>query len=101
MEDLDEMNLSYKSIMTTTTAPFLIVLGRHASITTEARALLSDKTRSKIKSIEAIVVNSLAQKIIVNFIVLLNKPLQPTKLFTSEEKALEWLKTELPQIPID
>lgn len=60
--------------------------------------MLSDKTQSNIKLIEVIVVNSLPQRLIANFLAIFNKPLQPTKKFTSEDKAMKWLKTEIKKL---
>ena len=44
---------------------------------------------------EALVYKSLGNQIFFNFYITFHKPLVPTKLFSSEEKALEWLKSFL------
>lgn len=41
----------------------------------------------------AFVVNSFANKLIVNLYIKLNKPVVPTRMFLSEVNALKWLKT--------
>lgn len=41
---------------------------------------------------DAFVINALPQKIVGNFYLKFVKPQVPTKLFTSEAKAVEWLK---------
>ena len=98
VEDLNEMSLTYKALMTTEKAPFLVVLGKFSSISNEARKILSEKSRSKIKLIEALVINSLAQRIIVNVILMINRKSYPTKGFNSESDALLWLKSELKKL---
>lgn len=40
----------------------------------------------------AILVNSTAFKMIANFYVMVNKPKNPTRLFTDKQSALEWLE---------
>lgn len=45
--------------------------------------------------IDAIVISSLSQRILADFYVRYNKPVKPTRVFTSTEKAYEWLKFEM------
>lgn len=40
---------------------------------------------------DALVINNLAHKILANFYVKFNKPVKPTKIFESREKAIKWL----------
>lgn len=63
------------------------------SISLEAREYISGEEATKIASSLAILASSPISKIIGNFLISLNKPSYPVKLFTSKEKALEWLKT--------
>ncbi len=53
---------------------------------------------------KAFIVNSVANRLIGNFYINFNKPKVPTKLFSNEEKAIEWLTeflylTELDHVP--
>lgn len=60
-------------------------------ITKEAREYLaSEKGCRKIKCC-AIIISSEVTKIIAKFFIKINKPVVPTNLFTSEEKARQWL----------
>jgi len=54
----------------------------------------SEKGRSIIKA-QALVTNTLAQKIVTNFIIKFYKTPVEIKLFTEEQKAIDWLKTFL------
>lgn len=47
--------------------------------------------------IDAIVISSLSQRILADFYVRYNKPVRPTRVFTSIEKAYEWVKNEMKQ----
>ncbi len=41
----------------------------------------------------AVVVDTLAYKLIANFYLKFNKPKRPYKVFSKEEEAIKWLKT--------
>ena len=57
----------------------------------EAREYLAKEGSELIKA-GALLVNSIFTKTLVNVFMLINKPPVPTKMFTDEEKAKEWLK---------
>lgn len=44
---------------------------------------------------DAFMINSPAMKLIANFYLKINKPERPTKMFTDENEAINWLKTFL------
>lgn len=72
--------------------PLLLTSGLRTSTDSEFRAHNTTKEVLQHCSAMAIVVNSLANVIIVNFFIKFNKPSAPTKFFNSKEKAIEWLK---------
>ena len=61
-------------------------------VSSAAREYSAKKERQKNLIAQAIVVTSLANKIIGNFIIKVNKPYAPTRLFSNEEDALAWLR---------
>ena len=69
--------------------------GNHTTITKEAREISSKDVHIKNRKALAIVVKSLAQRIISNFFMKSNKDIHPIKVFNSKEKALKWAKTHL------
>lgn len=73
---------------------YLVVLesGFHSSITREARELSAKKEYGEQRKAMAFVITSLAQRIIGNFFININKPPTPTKIFNSREEALVWVK---------
>lgn len=83
----------------------LLLVDAHSNvyISKEARAYSAElKPNSPIAM--AVVVSSTANRLIGNFYINFNKPKVPTKLFSSDDKAIEWLKgflylTELDHIP--
>lgn len=69
----------------------LSLVGKHVSITPEAREYI-EKATTGIKA-EAIIVKALPQKIIVDFYSNIASQDHPVKIFKSEEKGLEWLQS--------
>jgi len=70
----------------------LVIPGQHTSATMEAREYSQRSTLNCLK--EAIVIQSLAQRIISNFyIAFKNKADYPIKMFNSKEEAVIWLKS--------
>jgi len=72
--------------------PLLIITGEYTLPTAEARAYIATAESDPYASAEAYVVKSLSQKLVGNVYLSFNKPARPTHIFTSEEKAIEWLK---------
>ena len=75
--------------------PLLIVVGEYTLPTPEARAYIATPESDPYASAEAYVIQSFSQKLVGNVYLSFNKPARPTRLFNSEEKAIEWLKTFL------
>lgn len=59
--------------------------------TKEARDYLAVQGNEGI-SANAILVNSMAFKMMANFYIMVNKPQNPTRMFTDKASALEWLE---------
>ena len=71
----------------------LIVAGKGTMVDEAARKYSSSVEGCKYKLADAFVLNSLAQKLIGNFIIKINKPAVPTAIFTDIEEAVKWLKS--------
>ena len=72
----------------------LIFTGKETLLDTKARSYSSSKEGSKYKLADAFVINTLAQKLIANFIVKAQNPAVPTAFFQDEESAVKWLKKQ-------
>ncbi len=59
--------------------------------TPEARKYLATEGYAGATKV-ALVTTSLMKAVIANIFIAIDKPLKPTKLFASKEKALQWLK---------
>lgn len=71
----------------------LIVISEDSSMDLPARLLLQQENKDRKDSIiaEAVVVNSLAQKMTTNFYLKFIKDSYPSRFFTDYNKAKEWL----------
>ena len=70
---------------------FVDIRARH-SIRKEARKYFAGEVTAKSINAVALFVDSPVSRMMANFFIGLNKTLYPTKMFTQEEKAKEWLK---------
>ena len=72
--------------------PILADMRRIKSMPRESRIYLSGEEATKTASALAVLIETSISKIIGNFILGLNKPTYPVKMFNSKQKAIEWLK---------
>lgn len=61
-----------------------------ADVEPEIREWAADPDGNNYTVSDAIVIDSLSQKIITDFYMKFNRPVKPTKIFYSLEKAIEW-----------
>lgn len=72
--------------------PVLALLDQIKGFTRGAREFFADSDENRAASSKvALVVSSPIAKVIANFFMKLNKPRVPTRLFTDQAKAVEWL----------
>ena len=71
----------------------LIFTGKDTLVDAKVRGYSSSKEGSKYKLADAFVINTIAQKLIANFIVKAQNPAVPTSFFQDEESAVKWLKS--------
>lgn len=86
-----ELIKSYTLILDTKKVPILHVFGKYTNATKEARDFSVSAEGLKHSLVEAYVLNSLAQRLLMNFYIKFNKPSVPTKYFTSKIEAIAWL----------
>lgn len=83
---------AYHQITGSKLTPFLFLADNGVSVTKEARdnAILLEE--SSPCGATAIVVTTLAYKLIANFYLQFNKPKRPYRVFNNQSEAIEWLK---------
>jgi hypothetical protein len=72
--------------------PLLIKVGKYTLPSAEARKFIAQADSNPYAKAEAYVISDLPQRIVGNFFLKFDKPARPTKIFTNEEEAMEWLK---------
>lgn len=92
LEQFDENMKAYRQLMTTERVFLLTVVNPGAEMSLEVRNLFASKERSKFKIAEAFVISTLAHKIMADFVLRVQRPHHKISVFTTEEKAIEWLK---------
>ena len=92
LEDITEINTHMKKIAKGKKLPVYNDIKGVKSITREARLFTSSEDSDQVSSAAALLIGSPVSKVIGNFFLGLNKSPYPTKLFTSKEKAVKWLK---------
>lgn len=75
--------------------PLLFIAGDFALANAEARYYASGKEANQYTLASVFVVKNIAQKLMGNAYITFNKPVTPTKIMTSQEEAVKWLKTFL------
>lgn len=72
---------------------YLTIYGDRTVPSKEARNYAISNLGSQLKMAEAIVVQSLSQKMVFNFMINVERPTARTKLFTDVREAKNWLKS--------
>ncbi|OFY83340.1 MAG: hypothetical protein A3F72_20295 [Bacteroidetes bacterium RIFCSPLOWO2_12_FULL_35_15] len=75
--------------------PILFIAGSFTLANTEARQYAASEEANQYTLASAFVVNNIAQKLMGQAYVSFNHPITPTRILTSEEDAVTWLKTFL------
>lgn len=91
-EDIKEDFAVFSKLIGDKNAPVLLDLRGIKSVTREAREYVSSPESMRFMSVLALLIGSPISKVVGNFFLGINKPPYPTKIFTSEAKALAWLK---------
>ena len=95
IEKARELIETIKKITENKTSPLLVDMRQQKSISREARQFYSRKETMDTVTALALIVGSPISKVMANFYLGLNKPPYPTRLFTNEDEAIDWLKVYL------
>lgn len=63
----------------------------HVDVEPEVRTWASAPSGNKNTIADALLISSLPHKLMANFYMKFNKPVKPTKIFNSRDKAVQWL----------
>lgn len=74
--------------------PLLIEMEYGATVSEGVQEHLKSSP-SRVSTADAIVIHTFAHKLIAQFYLKFYKPSKPTKVFSSKEKAAEWIETQI------
>ena len=94
LEQQDAIAMIAEAVTLANGNPYAILFDAHISgtISFEAR---EEFAKSKKRKAVAIVTNSLANKLLGNFFINFHKPSSSSRIFSTEEAAIEWLRSQL------
>ncbi|MBA4241150.1 MAG: hypothetical protein C0448_10505 [Sphingobacteriaceae bacterium] len=72
--------------------PVLVLCAEHATTNSELMNAMAKNINNPYSKADAFVIKSMAQKILANFYIKINKPERPTKFFNDKDEAINWLK---------
>lgn len=91
LEDVQEMIATAGKLGEGRKLKNLVIANEYSSMSSEATAYMKSKEAHRYTKVEAVVISSLAQRIVGNFYLGIVSQNRPSKLFNEVEKALEWL----------
>jgi hypothetical protein len=97
LADAHELVAAEQAILRGRKVPCLVDMRNVKSMSRESRLFLAGPETAKLHLAGALVTTSPLGKALANFFMGLNKPLVPTRMFTSDEQALGWLRGFLPR----
>jgi hypothetical protein len=92
LEDAQETMAAYLKLNNGKRRPLFIDTKTMKSMTRETRQYYAGEEAAKVASAAAIVVGTPVSRVLGNFYIGLSNPRLPSRLFSSENEALEWLK---------
>lgn len=92
IQDVKDLVIAAGELSGGKSVPTLTIPGKYTEATKEALDFIFSKDSILYASADAFIAQSLSQKIIGNFYLKIKKPSIPTRLFTNEKSAIEWLK---------
>ncbi|MGZ3862398.1 MAG: DUF7793 family protein [Bacteroidia bacterium] len=93
MKETEELERAVEKITGGVTHKSLRVAGKFSNIDVEVMRYLSRGRGTLFTLADSFVIQSLAQKIIANFYLKINKPVLPTRFFNKIEEADVWLQS--------
>ena len=92
LEDAQETMAAYLKINQGRKRPLFVDTKTMKSLAREARHYYASEEAARVASAVAVIVGTPVSRVLGNFYLGLSNPHLPTRLFSSEEDALEWLK---------
>lgn len=95
-DDVAEMVAACNSLSPGKPLPALVIVGAFANFNADAREYTADPTKETASTAIAYVLTSVAQRIVANFFIHINRPKKPVKFFPDRAAAMAWLESYMP-----
>ena len=92
LQDAQETMAAYRKLNNGKRLPLLIDMKTMRAISRDARHFYASEEAAECACAAAILVGTPVSRVLGNFYIGLSNPYLPSKLFTSEDEALAWLK---------
>ena len=92
LEDAKETMAAYLQLNAGKRLPLFVDTKTMRSLAREARKYFAGEEAARVASAVALIIETPVSRVLGNFYLGLSNPRLPTRLFTSESDALEWLK---------
>jgi len=92
LEDAQETMVAYLKVSKNKKRPLLVDTKTMKAFARAARKYFAGKEAAKVASAVALIVGTPVSRVLGNFYLGLSNPHLPTRLFSSEGEALEWLR---------
>ena len=92
LEDAQETMAAYLKLYKGKRRPLFIDTKTMKSMSRETRKYYASEEAAKVVSAAAIIVGTSVSRVLGNFYIGLSNPHLPSRLFSSEDEALEWLR---------
>lgn len=92
ISDVDDISDSIEKLREGKEALILVDVSENTTGNSEVREYSASHGAINFAKAIAYVTNSLAQKIVVNFFIILYRKHKPVRMFTSKKEAIDWLK---------
>ncbi|CAN5285095.1 hypothetical protein BH09BAC5_BH09BAC5_00190 [soil metagenome] len=93
VEHIKQNHAAIKEIAKNKRVLILSIVGENSTASKDVREFVAKAPHKDFVKAEAFVIQSLAQKLLANFFIKVNKPIVPAKFFKNVEDAEKWLKS--------
>ncbi|MCC7303206.1 MAG: hypothetical protein IT233_11250 [Bacteroidia bacterium] len=89
---VEELNSGLEQLLGNSKACLLVLVGKHTSISKDGREYSATPEATRFSIAEAYVLQNMAQRIVGNFYIRMDKPPVPTRMFSHTNEAEKWFK---------
>lgn len=91
LSDIEKINAAKFGLVGDKKHTVLFISGIFFSVTHEARIFSASKEVNHNAIAKALLIRNMADRLLANFFIKVNRPLAPTKFFSTEKEAMKWL----------